>query len=158
MVGQVEEDRVALFKFNLIPANVRRAHTVGKFDHATRQQSEPAMRSEFVAFLEHHLEPDANADDRFARVGRLDNESVEAQLAQTLHRVSESADPEQDELISPAQRFFVARHHGVDALRGKGLLDAAQIAHAIINDCDVHSVSSYLDLVHYKLPFVDINP
>src|SRR5262245_48029568 len=148
MIEQVAEDRVALFKFNLIPADVRGAHIVREFDHAARQQAEPAMRSEFVAFLEHHLQPDANADDRFACVGGLDHESVEAQLAQILHRVSESADPEQDQLIGLAQRFFVARHHGVDALRGKGFFDAAQITDAVINDGDIH----------YKLPFVDITP
>src|SRR5262249_40277576 len=99
-------------------------------------------------FLNHHLQPDADADDRFASVGRLDHESVEAQIAQTLHRVSESADAEQDQLISLAQHFFVARHHGVDALRGKGFFDASQIAHAVIDDGDIH----------YRLPFVDITP
>src|SRR5262245_17635023 len=108
------------------------------------------MRSEFAAFLEHHLQPDANADDRFSRVSRLDHEPVEAQLAQTLHRVPESADAEQDQLVRPAQLFFVARHHGVDALRGEGFFDAAQVAHAVINDCDIHSFSSYTSFQMYE--------
>src|SRR5262245_31785162 len=148
MVWQVAEDRVALFEFDLIPSDVRRAHAVGKFDDATRQQSEPAMRAEFVAFFKHHLQADAQPDDRFACAGGLDHNLVKAQLAQTLHRVSESADAEQYQLIRLAQHFFVARHHGVDALRGEGFFNAAQIANAVIDDGDIH----------YRLPFVDITP
>src|SRR5215475_2025836 len=142
MVGQIAEDQMALFEFDLIPSDVRCAHIVGKLNHATRQQSEPAMRTEFQAFLEHHLQAYAKSDDRFARAGRLYYKLVEAQLAQTLHGISESADPEQYQLVGFTQRFLVARHGGVDALRGESLFDAAQIAHAVINDCDIHSFAS----------------
>jgi hypothetical protein len=43
MVGQVVEDWMALFEFDLIPADVRRAYVIGKFDHAAGQKPEPAM-------------------------------------------------------------------------------------------------------------------
>jgi hypothetical protein len=147
MIGEVGEDRVASFKFYLIPSDVRDAHSIGELHDAARQQSQASVHAELVPFIEHHLKAHAEADDRLARHCRLGHQPIETEFAQAVHRITERADSEKHELISCAQYFLITRYNRRNILGCKGLLDAPQVSDSIINDCDFQIT-----------PFVDITP
>jgi hypothetical protein len=138
---------MGLFKFYLVPADVRNTHSIGELHDAPRQQSQASMHTEFVPLIEHHLKAHAEADDRLARLCRIDHQSIETEFAQAVHRITECADSEEHELVGFAQYFLIARYNRRNTLRRKSLLDAPEVSDSIIDDCDFQIT-----------PFVDITP
>src|SRR6185312_3126196 len=59
---------------------------------------------------------------------------VEPIRAQPLHRLPEGADAGQDHPLGLAQRVVVVGDLRLRAQRGKGALDRAQVAHAVVDD------------------------
>ena len=83
--------------------------------------------------------PRHRPEDRRPLPRALDHELVEAQLAHGAHRRGKGADAGDDEAVGRAQRVVVGRqgHPGADAL--ERLLDAAAVAHPVVDDPDARS-------------------
>ena len=104
--------------------------------HAPRQQAQPGVGAHFLADLEQELHPQADAQQRDAiRHGLLDR-GLEAARAELVHARAEGPHARQDDRVRPVQAVRMLRHVRVHAQVTQGVHHAAQVAGAVVDDCD----------------------
>src|SRR5205823_13486275 len=97
-----------------------------------------------LAALEQDLETEAHAEHPTARSGELDDDTVEAAVAEAAHARAECADAGDDERVSARGDAGIAGdlRPGADAL--ERALHRPEVPHSVVEDRDAHST-----------PFVD---
>jgi hypothetical protein len=118
---------------------VRRAVDVGRRHglHAARQQAQALVLAHLLAGLEHHLQADADAQERPAALRMPAHDVVEPARAQFGHAVAESADAGQHQAVGLA---CLGRRLVDDADRGAAVFQrpqhVQQVADAVVDDGD----------------------
>ncbi len=110
------------------------AHPVREADDAAGQQAQPGMLAVLLARVEQQLHPDADAQQRHARAGALDDERVQPTLAECRRTRAERADAGQHEALGLADRARVGRAQQRRARRREGRLERAQVADAVVEE------------------------
>ena len=103
------------------------------------QHAEPTAAA-FLAALEQHLQPEADAEVRRAGRDTLAQHVAESTFGETAHEHAECALPWHDELVRFADHFGIARDHDIRTDVRQRTLDGAQVAGTDVEDRD-HSVS-----------------
>src|SRR3954471_7222435 len=154
-VGQsVGQRRVARHRDD-VPADVRnleRRRLRPEVDDVAGQQPETRVAGQLDRAIEQQLHPEAQPEHRRAGPPAPDDELVQGGRAEALHRRRERADAGHDEAVGRHQRFVVAGQQHARAHALERLLDAAAVAHPVVDDADrrgAHAVS---------VPFVDGTP
>jgi hypothetical protein len=114
-----------------------------------RQQPQPAIAAQLGRGVEQQLHPQAQPEDRRPLARALDHELVEAELAHRAHRGGEGAHAGDDEPVGGAQRVVVGGQRDARADALERLLDAATVAHPVVDDADRG---------HVSVPLVDGTP
>ena len=125
---------------HLIPAHVWYAVALGQVEphHLARQYAEPLMPAVLIAHVEEQLQPQTNAEERFARINGLQHRPVQLQPAQLGDGVLESAHARQHHFGGGGHFRRIAGHDGLVADLLEAFLHAPQVAHAVVDDGDFH--------------------
>src|SRR5262249_16070152 len=113
------------------PRHVRKAH------HLAGEEVESLVLAVLVADGEQELQPQANAEERLAAADVLLERGHKVGLAQPGNGVAEGADAGQHDLVGLRDAVGVGADLGRKAELLEGLLHAAQVGHAVINDDDL---------------------
>ena len=89
--------------------------------------------------------PEAEAEHRHAGVDALVQQLVEPERADRLHRLAERAHAREDDQRGVADAVVVGRPVGRRADVLERLLDAAEVAHAVVDDRDARHRSPLVD-------------
>jgi hypothetical protein len=100
-----------------------------------------------VTLVKHQLQPNAQADNRFAALGGLEHKPVESGLPQAAGALAESPNTGQDEAVGLSDRPWIAGQERFRANDFERFLDAAQVAYAVVNYSE-----------HHNVPFVERTP
>ncbi len=153
------EEWVIAPRFYLVPADVRQCRRVLQAERAARNDPE-GDRAVLVAPVEEELEAEADAEVRTAVGDPAQQRVHEPGASKPAHRRAGGTDAGDDHGV---HAFEVLRLHDdaygrTDA--GECLLDAHQVARAIVDDGDPHGTGRRSgNLVdHARLPFVDATP
>ncbi len=101
-------------------------------------EAQPGNSGRLFAAFEEHLQADANSEERLAGAHLFKERFDEAVGAQAFHAFAECADAGEHDLARRGQCRRVLRESGIEAQMLKRFFRAPQIAHAIVDDCDVH--------------------
>src|SRR5205807_8306697 len=130
-----------------VPAHVRDLHPAGEADHAAGQDAEPPVHTVLLALLEQQLHPETDPEKR-PPGGDIGPDPVrEPRGAQARHRRPERAGPGDDERVRLVERPRRIDDADLEALPLQPLLDAAEVAGAVIDHCD-----------HARVPLVEGTP
>ena len=121
-----------------VPAHVGDLHAEARVeaDDAARQKPEAMVLAVFLAGVEKQLQPEADAQAGPPRRARPRKTPRPAPSAAARRRVGERPDARQDDLRGAAEPFRVACDFRLVADGLDRLLDAAQVAHAVVDDRD----------------------
>src|SRR4051794_8281710 len=140
-----------------VPPDVRdlqRRRLGMQVDDLAGQQPQARVAAKIDRALEQELHPQAQPDHRRPGAHALHDELVEAERAQALHRRRERADPGHDQPVGGHERVVVAGQHDAGADPFERLLDAAAVAHAVVDDPDRRRARAHA----VSVPFVDGTP
>ena len=107
----------------------------------------PVAPSCSVGGLEQQLHAEADAQQRHARGGALDQHLAEAGAVEVAHRLRERADAGQDDRRGRSDLVVVGGDDGLGTHVRERLLDAAPVAHPVVGDRD-----------HVSVPLVEGTP
>ena len=109
----------------------------------------PVRAAELRRTLEQELKAEADAQHRHAGLDPVGDQRVEPGLAHPPHRARECPHAGQDDPSASPRGVRVAGDEALGADALEGLLDRAQVSHAVVEDGDSRQVS---------VPFVDGTP
>ena len=112
--------------------------------HAPGEQAQAGLSLVLVGGLEQQLHAQAQAEHGHAGARALGDQLVEPGSAEAAHRLREGADAGHDDAVRRADRVVVGGQQRVGADVLERLLDAAAVAHAVVDDGD-----------HVSVPLVD---
>ena len=144
-VGDVLQKRGLPHEPAAIPAHVRHLELVRhvEADHLPAQNAQTLELAPFVAHVEQQLQAQADAQKRLARGDRVADRPDQVAAAQFGDRVPKRAHARQHDLIGRGQLGRAGRDRRRMAHLLEALLDAAQVAHLVVDDGDlVMAVSS----------------
>src|SRR5438067_4901526 len=128
---------------NLIPTHMRHRQIVRKTLHPSAQQPQSQSSAKLFRLFKQQLHAHANAEQRSSLGDALDDKAIEATLRESLHASAECADAWQDQGLCFAENVRVIADNCLRPGRCECLLERAQIAYAIINNCYArHNASS----------------
>ena len=128
-----------------VGASSSRARPAGQ--HAER------LRPVLVARLEQQLQPEAHAEERLVRRDPADDRVDEAGVAEAVHRGRGRPDARDDDRVGAIDRVRVAGDDDLGTGGGQPLLDADEVAGAVVDDRDPGT-----RVVHPSEPFVEATP
>jgi hypothetical protein len=108
--------------------------------HPTAEESETGDGAELLALLEEELQAETDAEERRAAEHDLAHRLDETAVAEVLHAGTERADAGQHDAIGGKDPSSVARHLDGSPRARETLLDAAEVAHPVVDDGD-HGVA-----------------
>ncbi len=94
------------------------------------------MPAVFIAHVEEQLQPQADAEEGFARFDGIEHWLDQVEPAQLGDGVFEGPHARQHDLGGGGHLGRIAGHHGLLADLLEGLLHAPQVAHAVVDDGD----------------------
>lgn len=137
--GKVFEERRVGGWMEGVPAHVRDLEVVrgavdGEADDFADDEAQALVEAVFFAEVGEELEAQADAEERFAGLGEVFDGAGEVSGVEDFHGVLKGSDAGNDELIGRLDLLGSG-----DDLRGithtfKGLLNAAEIGHAVVDD------------------------
>ena len=126
-------------------------HAGGKAHDLARDQPQPLVATELLALVEEHLHADADAEQRLAG-GHMGQQRLdETAGAQVADAVAKGADAGEHHLVGRGDIPGIGADPRREAELLEGLLDAAQVAHLIINDI-------YHSQTYSSLPLLESTP
>src|ERR1035437_4587345 len=120
--------------FELVPAHVGNARTEGEAPHGAGVDAEAADFRGLFAGIEQRLHAEADAEKGHAGLNAFDQRRAHAQRIQGAHHLAEMAHSGENDFGSSREAGGVVDNGVVAAQFAKGVLHAAQIARALIED------------------------
>src|SRR5581483_565345 len=134
-VGQPREERLALHVVEDVPPDLGEL-LVAQAAHLAADVAQAPRAGALLAALEEELHPQADAQQRLAGVERLEERVA---VGQQLGRgVPEGAHPGEDDGGRVEDGLGLRDEAGRGALALQRLADAVQVAHAVVQDGDLH--------------------
>src|SRR5205807_5796815 len=121
---------------NLIPTYMRHRQIPRKTLHLSAQQPQSQTLAKLFRLFKQQLHAHANAEQRNSFGDALDHKAIEAAFRESLHASAEGADAWQDQGLCFAENVRVIADNRLRARSCEGFLERAQIAYAIINNCN----------------------
>ncbi len=104
----------------------------------TLDQAQPLVHAVFIADIEQHLQPQADAEERFALLDLRQDRPGQFLLAQRPHRIGECADAGQHDPVGALDLLWRRDDLRGDADALERLLHRAQVGHPVIDNPDRH--------------------
>ena len=151
--------RVGLSYLDGVPAHVRHLEIVcrGKTQDLPRHQPETLRPAELLALVEQQLQPQADTQKRPLPVHHVPDHIHQPEALKVIHAGVERAHSGQHHPTRLGDTARVTGDLRHEAHPFQPLLDAPQIAHAVVDDRD-HLGSSESRTRPYRLPFVESTP
>ena len=137
----LDQRRIGSEEANLVPADVRELQRPRSSTRTSPEtMPETARPAELGGGVEGQLHPQADTEHRRARREALAQQLVQAELAQVVHRAREGPHAGQDEPGRRAQPVVLRADARARADVLERLLHRAAVAHAVVDDGDVHGL------------------
>ncbi len=136
---------------DLVPADVRERRGILEADGPAGEDPE-GRRAVLVARLEEELQPEADPEERPVLREPAPDRRDEPVALQARHRGGRRPDPRDDERVRATDGLRVAHDRDVRADGREGLLDADEVAGAVVDDGDERAHA------HPRAPFVEATP
>lgn len=138
LVGNVGEEGLVAIDLEGIPAHVGDfdARGFGEAEDFSGDDAESFVFAVFVADVEEHLETEADAEERFLGGDVVLDRGDEILAVEFADGVAEGSDAGEDDFFGGGDVGGRGGDAGVDLERFKGFLNAAEIAHAVVDDGD----------------------
>lgn len=107
---------------------------VAEFRNCAGEQPKTIVEAIFLAVLEEHLHSQTNAEDRYACIGGGENGAVEMERTGAGHGIGKRADAGEDDVVGGGKGGGGVGDEAGDGKKFERLLDAAEIAHAVVED------------------------
>ncbi len=152
MFFQPSKQAAAVFEVERIPPDVRnlQPRCFGDAADAPFQNAEARNARRFFAFLEQHLQAEADAEKRPAGTDKIQHGLFQAGTVQAGHRVAERPDTRQYGGRSFREYARVGGYDGVAADEAERFDDALQVSGAIIKNC-YHTASPFAFTIYHSI-------
>ena len=143
-VGNAVENRVVRRVVQLIPADVRnafRAPELVQANHHARHEIQSRRAAAFFTVRRQHLHSKTNPQHGRPAPDQFSNRFVPGVFAQMPHSVGESPHARQHDFIHFVQGPRLLCDADFDAQILEGAAHGGEIAHAVVDDADFHSLS-----------------
>lgn len=107
---------------------------VAEFRDGAGKQPQTIVEAIFLAVLEEHLHSQTNAKDRYACIGGGENGAVEMERTDAGHGIGKRANAGEDDVVGGGKGGGGVGDEAGDGKKFERLLDAAEIAHAVVED------------------------
>src|SRR5262245_18049527 len=146
----LEQAQIAL-RFHLVPSHVGNLGSRRETAHRARDDVESLALSKLLALREQELVPETDAEEGTAIVETRADRVEQTERLERRHRIMEGAVTRERHRLRVRDDAWILRNGRAHTETAQGLLDAAEVTPAVVDDRDQRRRP-------YRLPFVDGTP
>src|SRR5512141_2391227 len=137
-IGNIFEQRTRRLNHGIVPTHVRHRQPLvsSKSSDLAGDHAETLVSPKFFTFLKQQLEPQTDSQKWFSRLNRCAYRFRQPIPLNIGHAIAKCADTRQDDMACIPDHAWITCDHRLMPHRLKGLGDTAEIAHAVVDNCN----------------------